>query len=118
MNDGYDSLSNDSKYLLLILYKMYIERRKDGVSKAKSRLFEDVPYIHINLIPQWSEDDILDTVNELVRQKFLTAIYGSNTAFEIEISTTGISKMEHRFRDSVNSVIDALTKIKEFIPFV
>lgn len=118
MNDGYDSLSNDSKYLLLMLYKMYIERRKDGTSKSKSRSFEDVPYIHTNLMPQWSEEDILDTVNELVRQKFLTAVYGGNTAFEIELSTTGVSKMEHRFKDSANNVINALSKIKEFIPFI
>ncbi|WP_254358957.1 hypothetical protein [Pediococcus acidilactici] len=118
MDDNYESLTNDAKFLLLNLYKMYVERRKDITPKREARLFDSIPYIQQNVMPQWTEDDVLDTVNELVRQNFLSARYGSGTAFFIQLSTEGIAKMERRFKDSTSAIFDTIVKIKSAIPFI
>lgn len=42
MDDNYESLTNDAKFLLLNLYKMYVERRKDSTPKREARLFDSI----------------------------------------------------------------------------
>ena len=117
-----DNLTNDAKYLLISMYAKYLERRKDENSKKKARNFQGIDFIKENIMPEWSEEDILDTCFELKRHGYLSGLVGNNTLYQIRLTTEAIAALELKFKEPtlkerIESVLDFAAKIKSVIPF-
>ncbi|MGY3766904.1 hypothetical protein ACWOAH_10295 [Vagococcus vulneris] len=114
-----EDLTNDSKYLLASMYKLYIEKRKNGLSKDEATNFNDSGYLHKEVMPRWSIEDVIYSCRELKKCEFLTyTFYGENHLILITMTPRAISLMESQFKDKVDSVIDYVAKIKGLIPFI
>lgn len=118
MDSKISELTNDAKFLLSSMYKIYIERRKNNVDKKDARLFGNIHTIKNDIMPEWSEADILDTCGELKRKGYINAISGNNSYARIELTTDAIALLEVTFKDKVDTVLDYLSKIKSAIPFI
>lgn len=118
MDSRFPDLTNDAKFLLSSMYKIYIERRKDKVDKKDARFFGNIHSIKNDIMPEWSEADIFDTCGELKRKGYINAVIGSNNYARIALTTDAIAKLEVSFKDKVDSVLDYLSKIKSSIPFI
>lgn len=112
------NLTNDAKYLIGSMYKVYIDKRKDNVNKQDARQFSGIKELKGNLMPEWTEEDILDTCWELKRKDLITGMAASNTLYRIAITTDAVSALEVSFMDRADKVIDYISKIKNSIPFL
>jgi hypothetical protein len=113
-----DDLTNDAKFLITTMYKQYVELRKNKVDKVKATNFGNEFDIKNDLMPEWSTADVHETLAELYKNKFITAIIGDNQFTFINISTKAISQLEVSFGDKATAVIDYIAKIKSAIPFI
>ncbi|MBS0955897.1 hypothetical protein [Lactiplantibacillus plantarum] len=110
-----DELTNDAKYLLSQMYKKYLQNRSKGQNKRDSMAFGSEFDIHDNIMPEWSQVDTRETINELSRSNLLDVGFGNDKALYVSLSTSAIVLMEHKFKDNLDAVIDYLTKIKSLI---
>lgn len=55
-------LTKDSDTLICVLYKSYLEARKNGTSKRDAKTLGGASYIQKNLMPKWSLEDVEDTL--------------------------------------------------------
>ena len=113
-----DDLTNDAKFLITTMYKQYVELRKDKVDKVKATNFGSEITIKDNLMPEWSISDVHETLAELYKNEFITAMFGDNQFIIVKISTKAISQLEVSFGDRLNAVIEYIAKIKSAIPFI
>lgn len=113
-----DELTNESKFLLTSMYKEYLQRRKDGVDRPKARKFKTEVAIHDEIMPEWSQLDVHDSISELKNNGLIEAIPGGNTFSFITLSTKSIAQLEITFKDRIDSVLNYAAKIKNAIPFV
>lgn len=114
-----DELTNDAKYLISSMYKEYVSRRKDNVSKEKAIRFQSVENIHETLMKDWTLEDTLFTCRELKKKNFISGMdYGQNSMIRISLTTDAIAVMESKFKDDAEKVLDFLVKIKSMIPFI
>ncbi|MEF2919861.1 MAG: hypothetical protein U0O22_05245 [Acutalibacteraceae bacterium] len=108
-------LTSDSDALICLLYKSYLESRKRGNTREKSKLFGSVTDIKTNFVPNWLEDDIFDCCIELRQADLISYIVADNSAFHINLTNSGIIYMEERFENKVNSILEYIGKIKSLI---
>ncbi len=118
-----DFLTNDAKFLLTSMYAEYLTRRKDEVSKKQARNFQSINYLKNNIMPEWSEKDILDTCYELDKYGYITGTKAGNTFYNLYLTTEAIAELENQFREPtlkerIENVLDFAAKIKSIIPFV
>ena len=114
-----DNLTKDAKYLISSMYKEYLSRRKNNISKKEAVFFDSVNEIHNNLMPEWTFEDTLFTCEELKKHNLISGIgYGSEEILQINLSTEAISLLEITFKDKTESVLEFMAKIKNAIPFV
>lgn len=111
-------LTKDSDALICLLYKNYLEKRKNGCSRETSKQFNNIPDIKNNFVPNWLEDDVLDCCFELGKAHLITYISADNTAMYIQLTNAGIIYMEGRFENKINYILEYINKIKSIItPF-
>lgn len=79
------NLTKDSEKVICYIYKMYLERRKKGNSKAESRRFEMDFYKSDKDLSKWCDSDISDCILELARNGYIKVYMGGN--FDILDST-------------------------------
>lgn len=113
-----DYLTNDAKYLLSTLYKEYILRRKNKITKERAVKFDDIESVHKLYMSEWSFDDVKFTCFELYKHNLIHARPASNSLYYIRLSTEAIAMLEETFADKVDNVLEFLKKIKESIPFL
>lgn len=118
MESDLSQLTNDAKFLLSSMYKIYVERRENNQDKRDARLFGNINDVKRDIMPEWSEADVFDTCAELKRKGFINAIAGSNSFARIELTTDAVAQLELTFKDKVDAVLDYLSKIKSSIPFL
>ncbi|MFR5112349.1 MAG: hypothetical protein ACLTEF_13890 [[Clostridium] leptum] len=106
-------LSKDAKTVLYALYKEYLSRRKQGISKSKAKNFDSAQHIYSTFFSDWSLEDIEDTLRELGRNKFLNNYYADQTIYHCELSDLAIVTMENQKKETLLSVADFISK---FIP--
>lgn len=111
-------LTKEADALICLLYKNYLQKRNDGVSKKLAKFFGSSVDIQKELIEKWTPDDTDETCWELHRSGLLSCMSADNIAYEVQLTDNGIIYMENRFKDGVNSVLDYLKKIKESVPFL
>ena len=102
-------LTNDAEKMLCSLYKVYLNRRKDGFTKAESREFEE-SYFHANEpFSKMDIDDVYDTMQELYRHGYLFMDITGNC----ELTTEAVARLESRFK---NGLVDVLSFLAQLIP--
>ncbi|WP_124098331.1 hypothetical protein [Ruminococcus sp. Marseille-P6503] len=102
-------ITKDSEKVICYIYKMYLERRNAGKSKADSRRFQNDFYTLDKNLSKWHNSDISDCLLELARNGYIKIYIGGD--FDILDST--IIYMENRFKNGISDVIDLISK---FIP--
>lgn len=106
-------LTKDAKFMLYELYKEYQARRNVRVSRSESKYFKSSESVQENFFPDWSLEDVEDTMRELSRNNFLNNVYADGTIYDCELSDYAISVMENQKKETFLSVADFISK---FIP--
>ena len=57
--------TKDTSKILTAIYKTYLERLNNGYSKSDAKYFELDFYKSITALSSWSEDDVIDSIEEL-----------------------------------------------------
>ena len=104
-------LTRDAYKLLVLLYKRYLERRSEGVSKSLARRFGNVEDVRCQLLLSDQPDDVLETLRELSRSKMIFCVYGDDSVVFFDLTDQAIIAMENRFRNGVSDVLDFIGKI-------
>ncbi|WP_312753718.1 hypothetical protein [Rummeliibacillus suwonensis] len=113
-----DLLTNDAKYLLSSMYKVYIDRRKSGILKKDAVFFENLNLIQSEIMSEWKIDDVFYTCMELKKHKLIMGKPASGTMICISLTTEAIASLETTFKDKADQVLNYANKIKNLIPFI
>lgn len=105
-------LTRDAGKLLIQLYKLYLERRKSGISKREAREFGSYANIIGLIDTSLSADDLNDTLIELKFTGYINALFADDVCCESELTDLAIVTMENRFKDNLTSVISFLAGLK------
>lgn len=103
------NITKDSEKIICYIYKMYLERRKNGESKAESRRFEIDFYKSDKDLSKWYDSDISDCILELARNGYIKVYIGG----DFDILDQTIVYMENRFKNGLSDVLDLISK---FVP--
>ena len=98
-------LTKDSRKVLVLLYKEYLEKVKSGCSKSQSREFNENKLDFITKIHPDDIDDCLTKLNE-------NNLIDMDISGEFKLTDIAIAKMENRFK---NNLIDVASFIAQFI---
>lgn len=99
-------LSKDANKMIGVIYKSYLEKRKNGESKSGAKYFP--ASWPSELFPDMPESDAFDTLREIKRAlKIEEDITGG-----FELSNDAIVYMENRFPDGLKSVLSFLALLK------
>ena len=105
-------LTKDADKFLCVLYKEYLQRRKNGQPKNSSKEFNDQELE--KLFPDERSEDLMEYAAELQRAFDISIdILGG-----ISLSDESLIFMENRFPNGIASVFDWMAKIKNAVPFV
>lgn len=110
-------ITKESDTLICVLYKEYLQRRKNGVPKSKAVSFGDSSSVKTLLLPKWNTADIDEACHELDDAGLLHCFFADCEASEISISNTGIVYMEQRFSKNISSVFNYLEKLRSILPW-
>lgn len=102
-------LTKDADKLCCAVYKKYLELRKSGISKINARHFNESFYKEIELLSNWTDDDVDETLNELKRMGFIKKYLDGG----FQLQDDFIIYMENRFKNGILEVSDFIAK---FIP--
>lgn len=118
INDQYESLTTDARYLLLQMVKSYLDRRSSGASKFQATTFGDCDQIHADIMPEWNSDDVSFTLGELSRKDFIVTGYGSNKITSVTLTTDAIAWQEQKFGNDVKKIAGAIAGVVKLIHFL
>lgn len=99
-------LTKDADKMICVIYKMYLEKIKSGMSKTASNAFEEDFYRFDKLLSKWHPDDITTTFLELGQKGYLKIYISGN----FEITNQAIIYMENRFKNGLLDLIDLVSK--------
>ena len=106
-------LTKDADKLICLIYKDFLTRRKNGVSKGAARDFPEPSQLPAAFLSELSVEDISETLLELKKAGFVKVfIYG-----DFQLEDSGIIYMEQRFPNGISQVLDWMGKVKSAIPF-
>lgn len=111
-------LTKDADAMICVLYKKYLQRRKDGASKCEAKLFSGSEEIHDDLMPKWSFEDVDETCRELSRAGLLDCLFAEDVTEIASLSDAAIIYMENRFKDNVSSLLAHIDSLLSLIPWV
>lgn len=106
-------LTRESKIVLYHMYKEYLVRRDNHVSRSSAKRFGSAESIHSSLFPDWSLEDIEDVLRELDRNGFLSNQYYDASVLECALSDSAIVKMENQKKETLLTLADFISR---FIP--
>lgn len=110
------NLTKDAEKLICVVYKSYLEKRKNGITKANAKNLGNSHLIHEQFFPKWLFKDVDDTCRELSRAGLLDCKWANNTGYLVRISDKGILYLENRFKNGLKEVIEFLAGILPSIP--
>lgn len=102
-------ITKESEKLLYCMYKIYLERRESGISRADAKEFEDGFYKNDKHLMKWNDSDVSDCLSELQSCGYIRTDILDNARLE----DTTINYMENRFKNGAKEFFDFLTN---FIP--
>lgn len=106
-------LTKDAKTVLYHLYKEYLARRDNNISRSRAKHFSSAESIQTSLFPDWLLEDVEDVLRELGRNGFLDNNYADDTVYDCYLSDVAIVKMENQKMENFLTVADFISK---FIP--
>ena len=105
-------LTKDADTVLCVLYRTYLERRKNKLPKSTAKEFDSFAGMQEAFFSKWLVEDVEETCNELKRADFLEfKVFITGDTSPITLSDKGIIYMENRFPNGLASVVDFLSKI-------
>lgn len=105
MNDS--DLTNETYDFLVLLYREYLQRIKDGYDIRNAALFNNDPLGLIDSVIA-SEPDARTYIQELKRNGYINASVTGN----FEINHSAIKLMETRFSRSLKNVLNFINALK------
>lgn len=101
-------LTKDAQHLVAVTYKLYLERRKSGISKLNAKLFDE-DELREREFRLEAPADFSETVREMCR------VFGCKqyVVGTFSLSDQAIVYMENRFK---NGLKDVLSFLAQFIP--
>lgn len=110
-------LTREANALITVIYKDYLERRKNGESKSDAMKKFDSERIQRELLPTWSLQDVDATMSELSTNGLVNCWNaGGMIAYTASLTSSGILYMEKRFERNLNKVLDYLKTFRDLIP--
>lgn len=100
------NVTKDSEKVICCIYKMYLERRKNGESRDNASLFDEDFYKSDKNLSKWNERDITSCLEELANSGYINAFING----EFELLASAIKEMENRFKNGLSEVIDIISK--------
>lgn len=100
-------LTKDADVLICLIYKCYLEKRQNNISKSSSKEFS--PDEVKSFTQKWNEDDIYETLHELKNKELVSL----DIVGDVTLTDNGIIYMENRFLNKIDKLIDYISK---FIP--
>lgn len=100
-------LTKDADKMMCCIYRTFLQRRKDGMSKPLAKCFEENYFLTDSKLASLNPDDLSDTLCEIGRLKLVRVFIGEN----FDLTDSGIIYMENRFKNGLNEVLDAISKI-------
>lgn len=102
-------ITKDAEKMLVALYRAFLDRRKEGLSKRDARRFEDGYFSREKPFSSMNPADVSDTRMELYQCNLLKIYIGG----DCELSDSAIIYLENRFK---NGLTDVLSFLAQFIP--
>jgi len=103
-------ITKDSYKVLCIIYKVYLQRRKDGNSKEQSVEFSDYNLFKDEYIPDMHTDDMHSAIVELKENGYVKLFVDGGFV----LTNAGIILLENKFKNNLSDVMDFISKL----PFV
>lgn len=103
------AISNEADFLLCILYREFLEQRKNGASRDDAATFGSCEVIQSKILPEWPTHDIDAALWELHRKGLVEAYPGNNMAMAAVLQPDGIVYMENRFKNKLQDLIQMAT---------
>jgi len=104
--------NKDGDKLLSIIYKSFLERRKQGFSKADAAFFEDGYFSSDTYLSKWNVDDLEDAIGHLHDLGMVKRDINDN----FKLTEMGINYMENRFKDRLDKLLDYISKFVQLMP--
>lgn len=99
-------LTKDADKLICCIYKSYLEKRKNDISKFDAKHFDSDFYKEIKVLSSWQNNDISDTLSELKHADLIKLyIRGS-----FSLNDSAIIYMENRFKNGLSEITDFILK--------
>jgi len=106
-------LTRDAEKLLCLLYKVYLQRRKDGLDKLSAKQMGSFSQICASIDSPETPADTLESCRELGRAGYLQNLWASNRIIRSQLTDKAIILMENRFK---NGLLDVLAFLSQFVP--
>lgn len=104
-------LTKDSKQLLAIIYKEYLDKINNGISKSSAKHIGHADDI-CELVPTWLPDDVVETAWELGRSGFIKITPADNTIYDSVILDKTIIYFENKNINTIKTIADWILKLK------
>ncbi|EGQ4017291.1 hypothetical protein GCZ54_05845 [Staphylococcus pseudintermedius] len=108
-------LTNDSKFVILHLYKIYLDRIEDGVSINTASYFGSDEESHYNYFLGMNFDKYVSSVHQLGRYGFATVAKGDNGFAALALSNKGIAYCENETNKNYSLLLKAISDLKKLI---
>lgn len=103
------NLTKDADKMICRIYKSFLQKRKNGISKTSACKFE-ADYLSTNAdFSAWAKADLKETLLELKRAGLVKNYVCGN----FDLTNAGIIYMESRFKNGLIEVTDFIAK---FLP--
>lgn len=99
--------TKDTSKILTAIYKTYLERLNNGYSKSAAKYFELDFYKSITALSSWSEDDVIDSIEELSDAEFVDEYISG----DFQVQNLLIVHIENRFKKELATVTKYLADL-------
>ncbi|MGK0551938.1 hypothetical protein ACSFB8_07600 [Enterococcus faecalis] len=110
-----NELTEESKFVLETLYKEYLDKINNGISKSEAKKMNSGQAIHDDFFSYMLYDDLVDSCRELDQQEFLNIMWGSNKPFRVFLTNKAIVEMENKFSNDMKKVLDSILYWKKLL---
>lgn len=109
-------ITNDAKKVLYTLYKEYLKRRHDKISKDNAVSFPSASSIHADYFPKWILADVENCLRELDCCGFLSVQYGDNTVKYFALNDFAITALEAQKKEIFDNVVSFINNFLPILP--
>lgn len=102
-------ITKDAEKMLVILYNVFLDRQKSGMSKRDARRFTNDYFLQEKPFAFMCRSDVTDARMELANSNLMSIYMGG----DCELTDIAIVYLGNRFK---NGLIDVLSFLAQFIP--